>query len=86
MEFRQRTHRGFSPPVRLWKKSGWIERERTCNSGVHERGTPLIIFCVKLSLAAETIASAALADLPMHAPAHPGLPFTLHTPMLKDAA
>jgi hypothetical protein len=53
----------------------------------HERGTPLIsIDCAGFDGAAETIAGAALAELHKSGAARPGLPFTLHTPMLKDAA
>jgi hypothetical protein len=64
-----------------------IELERTCKRGVRERGTPLIsIDRVDPSLGAGTIASMALAGLQAQGAAHPGLPFTLHTPMLKNAA
>jgi hypothetical protein len=52
-----------------------------------ERGTPLIsIDRVIFRGRAETIVGAALAELHTQGAAHPGLPFTLHTPMLKDAA
>ncbi|KQR76639.1 hypothetical protein ASG35_16570 [Burkholderia sp. Leaf177] len=52
-----------------------------------ERGTPLIsIDRVIFGGRAETIVGAALAELHTQGAAHPGLPFTLHTPMLKDAA
>jgi len=53
----------------------------------HERGTPLIdIHRVGFGGRAEAIAGAALAELHTQGSARPGLPFTLHTPMLKDAA
>jgi hypothetical protein len=52
-----------------------------------ERGTPLISIDRRgFNGAAESIAGAALAELHTQGAARPGLPFTLHTPMLKDAA
>ena len=65
--------------------------ERMAGSAVariaHERGTPLIsIDCAIFGGRAETIVGAALAELHTQGAARPGLPFTLHTPMLKDAA
>ncbi|SAL21698.1 hypothetical protein AWB64_01613 [Caballeronia sordidicola] len=53
----------------------------------HERGTPLIsLDSGRFGETADAIVGAALAELHTQCTAHPGLPFTLHTPMLKDAA